>query len=147
MRPGSSHWYGSMLYLGKLTQLTTGKIRVQLLYTKGKEVILRASWRKWSNLRWIKVRNSIKLLYSHMESKTKTQQHFQEMQRNTQYELKFTSGQPVLLEEENGNSLQESSLENSMDREAWRAIVHGIARVRHDLVTNHHQCTKTFESY
>ena len=37
--------------------------------------------------------------------------------------------------EGNGNSLQYSCLENSMDRRAWWAIVHGIARVRHDLVT------------
>ena len=38
-------------------------------------------------------------------------------------------------EEGNGNSLQYSFLENSMDRGAWRATVHGVARVRHDLVT------------
>ena len=25
--------------------------------------------------------------------------------------------------------------ENPMDREAWRAIVHGVARVEHDLAT------------
>ena len=30
--------------------------------------------------------------------------------------------------ERNGNPLQYSSLENSMDREAWRAIVHGTAK-------------------
>ena len=30
--------------------------------------------------------------------------------------------------EENGNPLQYSCLENSMDREAWWAIVHGIAK-------------------
>ena len=38
---------------------------------------------------------------------------------------------PVLersLGEENGNSLQYSCLENSMDRRAWRAIVHGITK-------------------
>ena len=28
--------------------------------------------------------------------------------------------------EENGNSLQYSCLENSMDREVWRAMVHGV---------------------
>ena len=33
--------------------------------------------------------------------------------------------------EGNGNSLQYSCLENFMDRGAWRAIVHGVARVRH----------------
>ena len=32
----------------------------------------------------------------------------------------------------NGNPLQYSCLENPMDREAWRAIVHGVAKVRHD---------------
>ena len=30
--------------------------------------------------------------------------------------------------EENGYSLQYSCLENSMDREAWRATVHGVAK-------------------
>jgi len=36
--------------------------------------------------------------------------------------------------EGNGNPLQYSSVENPMDREAWQAIVHGIARVGHNLV-------------
>ena len=36
---------------------------------------------------------------------------------------------------ENGNPLQCSSLENTMDRGAWWAAVHGVARVGHDLVT------------
>ena len=31
-------------------------------------------------------------------------------------------------EEENGNPLQYSCLENSMDRAAWRAAVHGVAK-------------------
>ena len=35
--------------------------------------------------------------------------------------------------EENGNPLQYSCLESPMDKGAWRAIVHGIARVRHNL--------------
>ena len=30
--------------------------------------------------------------------------------------------------EENGNSLEYSFLENSMDRGAWRATVHGVAK-------------------
>ena len=34
-----------------------------------------------------------------------------------------------------GNPLQYSCLENSMDRGAWWGIVHGVARVRHELVT------------
>ena len=36
----------------------------------------------------------------------------------------------------NGYPLQDSHLGNPMDREAWKAIVHGVARVRHNL--NHH---------
>ena len=35
----------------------------------------------------------------------------------------------------NGNPLQYSCLENPIDREAWQATVHGIARFRHSLVT------------
>ena len=35
----------------------------------------------------------------------------------------------------NGNPLQYPCLENPMDREAWRATVHRVARVGHDLVT------------
>ena len=44
----------------------------------------------------------------------------------------------------NGNPLQYSCLENLVNREAWRATVHGVARVRHNLVTkqhnNRHKC-------
>ena len=39
------------------------------------------------------------------------------------------------LGEGHGNPLQYSCLENAMGRGAWRAIVHGVARVRHDLAT------------
>ena len=35
----------------------------------------------------------------------------------------------------NGNSLQYSCLGNPIDREAWQATVHGIARVGDDLAT------------
>ena len=35
----------------------------------------------------------------------------------------------------NGNPFQYSSLENPKDRGAWWAIVHGVARVGHDLAT------------
>ena len=35
----------------------------------------------------------------------------------------------------NGNPLQYSCMENPMDRGAWRAKVHGIARVRRNLAT------------
>ena len=37
--------------------------------------------------------------------------------------------------EGNGNPLQYSCLENPMDKGAWQATVHGVARVGHDLVT------------
>ena len=36
--------------------------------------------------------------------------------------------------EGNGNPLQYRCLENPMDRGAWQATVHGVARVGHDLV-------------
>ena len=36
------------------------------------------------------------------------------------------------FEEGNGNPLQYSCLENPMDRGAWEAAVHGVARVGHD---------------
>ena len=37
--------------------------------------------------------------------------------------------------EGNGKPLQYSRLENPMDRGAWQAIVHGMARVGHGLET------------
>ena len=39
------------------------------------------------------------------------------------------------LGEGNGNPLQHSCLGNLMDRGAWWATVHGIAKVGHDLAT------------
>ena len=41
-----------------------------------------------------------------------------------------------------GNPLQYSCLENPMDRGVWRAIVHGVARVGHDLTTKSDLVTK-----
>ena len=38
-------------------------------------------------------------------------------------------------EEGNGNPLQYSCLENPMNRGAWRATVHGVAKVGHDWAT------------
>ena len=38
--------------------------------------------------------------------------------------------------EGNGNPLQYSCLENPMGRGAWKATVHGVTRVRQDLVLN-----------
>ena len=37
-----------------------------------------------------------------------------------------------------GNPRQCSCLKDSMDRGAWWATVHGVARVKHDLVTKTH---------
>ena len=37
--------------------------------------------------------------------------------------------------EGHGDPLQNSCLENPMDRGAWWATVHGVARVGHDLAT------------
>ena len=34
-----------------------------------------------------------------------------------------------------GKPLQDSCLENHMDRGTWQATVHGVIRVVHDLVT------------
>ena len=47
---------------------------------------------------------------------------------------------PVFLPEESHGQrslagFQYSCLENPMDREAWRATVHGVTRVGHDLAT------------
>ena len=41
-------------------------------------------------------------------------------------------GQEDPLEEENGNPFQYSCLKNSMDRFAWRATIHGAAKVGHE---------------
>ena len=38
--------------------------------------------------------------------------------------------------EENGSPLQYSCLGNPMDRGAWQATVHGVAKVKHDLLKN-----------
>ena len=40
--------------------------------------------------------------------------------------------------DENGNPIQYSCWENPIDRRAWQATVHGVTRVRHDLVVEHH---------
>ena len=45
----------------------------------------------------------------------------------------------VKVGERNGNPLQYSCLETPMDRGAWWAIVHGVARVRRDSVTKPYQ--------
>ena len=42
----------------------------------------------------------------------------------------------------NGNPLQYSCLENSMDRGAWRATVHGVTKSLSQLSTSTHTYTK-----
>ena len=46
--------------------------------------------------------------------------------------LNFKRRYQCLLGERNGNPLQYSRLENSMDRRPWWATVHGAQRVGHD---------------
>ena len=41
----------------------------------------------------------------------------------------------LVVGEGNGYPLQYSCLKNLMNRGAWQGIVHGVTRVRHDLVT------------
>ena len=41
--------------------------------------------------------------------------------------------------EGNGNPFQYCRLENSMDKGAWWATVHGVVRVGHDLATKQQQ--------
>ena len=57
-------------------------------------------------------------------------------------ETSCNAGDPSLIPgsgrspgEGNGNQLQYSCLGNPMDRGAWWATVHGVSRVRHNLVT------------
>ena len=44
--------------------------------------------------------------------------------------------------EGNGNPLQYSCQGNPMDRGAWQATLHGVAKVRHNLVIEHEHETK-----
>ena len=50
-------------------------------------------------------------------------------------DLGLISGSGRSPGEGNGNPLQYSCLENPVDREAWHATVHVVARVGHDLAT------------
>ena len=47
----------------------------------------------------------------------------------------------------NGNPLQYSCLENSTDRGAWQAIVHGAAKSRTQLITSMMHCIPTGDRY
>ena len=57
-------------------------------------------------------------------------------------DLGLTPGSGRSPGEGNGNPLQYSCLENPVDRGAWRATVHGVSRVGHDLATKPPQPTK-----
>ena len=60
------------------------------------------------------------------------------MVKNLAVKARDTSSIPVSGRspgEGNGNLLQYSCLGNLMDRGAWQARVHGVARVKHNLVT------------
>ena len=50
-------------------------------------------------------------------------------------DISYISVSPNIYGEGNGNPLQYSCLENPMDGGVWRATVHGITRVGHNLVT------------
>ena len=54
-------------------------------------------------------------------------------------DLDSIPGQGRFPREGNGNPLQNSCLENPMDRGAWWATVHRSQRVGHDLVTGQQQ--------
>ena len=50
--------------------------------------------------------------------------------------LRFDPWVEKIPGEGNGSPLQYSRLVNPKDRGAWQATIHGVERVRHDLVTN-----------
>ena len=52
--------------------------------------------------------------------------------QETQETRVISLGQEDSLEDKNGNLFQYSCLKNSMERFAWRATVHGVAKVGHD---------------
>ena len=47
----------------------------------------------------------------------------------------------------NGNPLQYSCLENSMDRGAWHAVVHGVAKIGHNRTCMHRLACKEHKVY
>ena len=52
-----------------------------------------------------------------------------------QINVKFNQYFVAVFAEGNSNPLQYSCLENSMDRGAWQAIVHVVAKIRRDWAT------------
>ena len=55
--------------------------------------------------------------------------------QETQEKPVWSLGQEDPLKVENGNPLQYSCLENSMDRGPWQATVHGVAKSQTQLST------------
>ena len=51
--------------------------------------------------------------------------------------IKLLQGPQKIIGEGNGNSLQYSCLENSMDRGAWQATLHGVTKNRTQLNDYH----------
>ena len=62
-------------------------------------------------------------------------------------DLGSISGSGIFPGEGNGSPLQSSFLENLMDRGPWRAIVHGAARIVHDLATKPPQIKTTMRCH
>ena len=51
--------------------------------------------------------------------------------------IKLLQGPQKIIGEGNGNSLQYSCLENSMDKGAWQATLHGVTKNRTQLSDYH----------
>ena len=91
-----------------------------------------------STLAWKILQTKESVAYSpwgHKESDTTEQLHFTSLCGSEGKEsacnvggLSLTPGLGRSLGEGNGNPLQYSCLENFMNREAWRATVHGFAK-------------------
>ena len=64
------------------------------------------------------------------------------MAKNAKQETGVIPGSGRSPGEGNGNPLQYSCLENPMDRGTWRAAVHRVTRVGHDLAAEQQQYLK-----
>ena len=58
------------------------------------------------------------------------------MQETRVWSLGWKDALEIFPGEKNGNPLQDSFLENSIDRRAWKAAAQGITRVGYDWVIN-----------
>ena len=76
----------------------------------------------------------VKVKESEVKVKEKSERKLRNSSCNAR-DLDLTPGLGRSPGEGNGKPLQYCFLENPMDRGAWQATVHGLARVRHDLVT------------